>query len=61
MTQPPSGAETSPQPRISEDDRIAQLQLLRSPRVGPGHLPAANGGPWHGDRSLESPARFGPK
>ena len=23
MTQPPSGAETSPQPRISEDDRIA--------------------------------------
>ena len=35
MTQPPSGAQTSPQPRISEDDRIARLQLLRSPRVGP--------------------------
>ncbi len=35
MTQPPSGAQTSHQPRISEDDRIARLQLLRSPRVGP--------------------------
>ena len=46
MTQPPSGAETSPQPRISEDDRIVRLQLLRSPRVGPAtyrRLMAAHG------------------
>ena len=46
MTQPPSGAQTSPQPRMSEDDRIARLQLLRSPRVGPAtysRLIAAHG------------------
>jgi DNA processing protein len=46
MIQPPSGAETSPQPRISEDDRIARLQLLRSPRDGPAtyqRLMAAHG------------------
>ena len=46
MTQPPSGTETSPQPRISEDDRIARLHLLRSPRVGPAtyrRLMAAHG------------------
>ena len=46
MTQPPSGAQTPPQLRISDDDRIARLQLLRSPRVGPAtysRLMAAHG------------------
>ena len=45
MTQPPSGAQTSPRPRINEEDRIARLQL-RSPRVGPAtykRLMAAHG------------------
>ena len=60
MTQPPSGAETSPQPRISEDDRIARLQLLRSPRVGPAtyrRLMAAHGTATEALRALPDLAR----
>ena len=59
MTQPPSGAQTSPRPRISEEDRIARLQL-RSPRVGPAtykRLMAAHGS---AAEALKA-ARFGPQ
>jgi len=60
MTQPPSGAQTSPQPRMSEDDRIARLQLLRSPRVGPAtysRLMAAHGTAAEALRALPDLAR----
>ncbi|MGB1337109.1 MAG: DNA-processing protein DprA [Planktomarina sp.] len=60
MTKPSSGAETSPQPRISEDDRIARLQLLRSPRVGPAtyrRLMAAHGTATESLRALPDLAR----
>ena len=60
MIQPPSGAETSPQPRISEDDRIARLQLLRSPRDGPAtyrRLMAAHGTEIEALRALPDLAR----
>ena len=60
MTQPLSGAETSTQPRISEDDRIARLQLLRSPRVGPATyrpLMAAHGTATEALRALPDLAR----
>ena len=60
MTQPPSGAQTSPQPRMSEEDRIARLQLLRSPRVGPAtyrRLMAAHGTAAEALRALPDLAR----
>ena len=59
MTQPPSGAQTSPRPRISEEDRIARLQL-RSPRVGPAtykRLMAAHGSAAEALKALPDLAR----
>lgn len=60
MTRPPSGAQTSPRPRISEEDRIARLQLLRSPRVGPAtykRLMAAHGSATEALKALPDLAR----
>jgi DNA processing protein len=60
MTRPPSGAQTSPRPRISEEDRIARLQLLRSPRVGPAtykRLMAAHGSAAEALKALPDLAR----